>query len=155
MKKMHVIKGICNKFAAFFQIEARRDMSWAEYCTSIKDQATQFADISLFRDKRKQMIATERARQSSMNEDSLKDEDSVNFASGSIRKKNCDSEARSLVRCWKCDRKGHKSFECPHREKVKRNRRGDAYEDRRRKQKKLRVRVDDSDGTESDASTSD
>ena len=51
---------------------------------------------------------------------------------------------------------GHKSFECPHRDKKrKKNRREDAYEDRRRKQKKLRVRVDDSDGTESDVSTSD
>ena len=40
MKKTQVIKGICNEFAAFAQIEARRDMSWAEYCTSIKDQAT-------------------------------------------------------------------------------------------------------------------
>ena len=37
----------------------------------------------------------------------------------------------------------------------KKNRCGDAYEDRRRKQKKLRVRVEDSHGAESDASTSD
>ena len=72
-----------------------------------------------------------------------------------LRRIVSESEARSSVRCWKCDRKGHKSFECPHREKGKRHRRVDAYEDRRRKQKKLRVRVDDSDGTESDASTSD
>ena len=59
------------------------------------------------------------------------------------------------MRCWKCDSKGHKSFECPHREKKRSNRRGDAYEDRRRKQKKLRVHDEDSDGTESDESTSD
>ena len=50
----------------------------------------------------------------------------------------------------KCDRKGHKSFECPRREKRKKYRRGDAYEDHRIKQKKLRVRVEDSDGTERD-----
>ena len=109
MKKTQVIKGICNEFAAHAQIEARRDMSWAEYCTSIKDQATQFADIMLFCDKRKQMIAAERARHSSSNcfdgnEDSLKIEDSVNFASDSVRKKKRDSEARFLVRCWKCNR---------------------------------------------------
>ena len=48
IKKTQVSMGICNEFAASAQIEARRDMSWAEYCTSIKDQATQFADISLF-----------------------------------------------------------------------------------------------------------
>ena len=30
MKKTLVIKGICNDFAAFAQIEARRDMSWEE-----------------------------------------------------------------------------------------------------------------------------
>ena len=121
-------------------------------------QATQLADISLFRDERKQMIAAERARQSSSNhlKDSVKIDDSVNFALDSIRKKKREREAGSSVRCWKCDRKGHKSFECPHREKKKkRNGRGDAYEDRRRKQKKLRMRVDDSDGTESDASTND
>ena len=57
-------------------------MSWAEYCTSIKNQATQFADISLFCDKRKQMIAAERARQSSSNrldgnEDIVKMDDST------------------------------------------------------------------------------
>ena len=160
MKKTQVINGICNEFAALVQIETRRDMSWAEYCTSINDQAMQFADISLFPDKRKQMIAAERARQSSSNrldgnEDSVKIDDSVNFASDGVQNKKRDSDAKSSVRCWKCDRQGHKSFECPHREKKKRNRRGDAYEDRRRKLKKLRVRVDDSDGTESDVSASD
>ena len=106
------------------------------------------------------MIAAERARQSSSNrldgnEDSVKIDDSVNFTSDGVRKKKRESEAKSSVRCWKCDRKGHKSFECPHREKKKRNRCGDVYEDRRRKQKMLRVRVDDSDGTESDVFTSD
>ena len=45
MKKTQVIKGICNEIAAFALIEARRVMSWAAYCTIIKDQATQFADI--------------------------------------------------------------------------------------------------------------
>ena len=35
MKKTQVIKGICNEFAAFAQIEARRDMSWVDYCNSI------------------------------------------------------------------------------------------------------------------------
>ena len=112
MKKTQVIKGICNEFAAFGQIEARRDMSWAEYCTSIKDQATQFADISLIRDKKKRIIAAVRARQSSSNrldgdEDSLKIGDSVNFASVGVRKKKRDSDAKSSVRCWKCHRKGH------------------------------------------------
>ena len=38
-------------FAEFIQIEARQNMSWAKYCTSIKDQAKQFAYISLFGDK--------------------------------------------------------------------------------------------------------
>ena len=56
MEKTQVIKVICNEFAAFAQIEARRDMSWAEYCTSIKDKATQFADISLFQDKRSKRL---------------------------------------------------------------------------------------------------
>ena len=51
--------------------------------------------------------------------------------------------------------KGHKSFECPHREKRKRYKRGKSYEDRKRELKKLQVRVDDSDGTESEVSTSD
>ena len=36
MMKTQVIKGICNEFAAFAQIVARRDMSWAEYCTNNK-----------------------------------------------------------------------------------------------------------------------
>ena len=45
--------------------------------------------------------------------------------------------------------------ECPHCEKRKKNRRGDAYEDPKRKQKKLQVRVEDSHGSESDRSTSD
>ena len=72
-------------------------MSWAEYCNCNKDQATQFDDISLFRYKRKQMIAAERARQSTLNrfdgdEDSLKIEDSVNFASASVRQKKRESE---------------------------------------------------------------
>ena len=57
---------------------------------------------SLFRDKRKQIIATERARQSFSNRfDSLKIKVSVNFASDSVRKKKRESEARSSVRCWK------------------------------------------------------
>ena len=47
MKKTQVIKGISNEFAAFAQIEATRDMAWAEYNTSIKDQVTHFADILL------------------------------------------------------------------------------------------------------------
>ena len=34
------------------------------------------------------------------------------------------------------------------------NRRGDAYDDRKRKYKKLQVRVEDSDGSESDGSKS-
>ena len=70
MKKTQVIKGIHNKFAALTQIDSRRDMLWAEHFTGINDQGTQFSDISLFRDKRKQMIAmiaAERARQSSSN----------------------------------------------------------------------------------------
>ena len=37
MKKTQVIKGICNEFAAFAQIKARQNISWSEYCTSIKD----------------------------------------------------------------------------------------------------------------------
>ena len=41
MKKTQIIKGNCNEFGVVVQIEERRDMSWAEYCTSIKDQATQ------------------------------------------------------------------------------------------------------------------
>ena len=103
MTKTQVIKGICNEFAAFAQIEVRRDISWAEYCTTITDQTTQVADISLFSDKRKQMIAAKRSRQSSSNrfdgdEDSLKIEDSVNFASDSVQKKKSESEARSSVR---------------------------------------------------------
>ena len=57
LKKTQVIKGICFEFAAFAQIEARQNMSLAEYCNSIKDQATKYAEISLFRDK--QLIATE------------------------------------------------------------------------------------------------
>ena len=85
----------------------------------------------------------------------MKIEDSVNFASDTARKMKCESGVRSSVRCWKGDRKGYKSLGCPHREKKKRNRRGDAYEDRKRKQKKLRVRVEDSDWTDSDVSTSD
>ena len=36
MKKTQVIKCISNEIAAFAQMEARRDMSYAEYCTSIK-----------------------------------------------------------------------------------------------------------------------
>ena len=65
-------------------------------------------------DKRKIIIAAESARQSSSNrfdgdEDSLKIENSINFASDSVQKKKRDSEARSSVRCWNCDRKGHKS----------------------------------------------
>ena len=72
-----------------------------------------------------------------------------------MREKRRESKAKSSVRCWKCDHKYHNIFECPYREKRKKNRRGDAYEDQRRKQKKLQVRVEDSDGTESDASTSD
>ena len=48
MKKTQVINGICNNFAAFAQIEEKRDMSWAEYYTSIKVQATPFANIWLF-----------------------------------------------------------------------------------------------------------
>ena len=59
MKKTQVIKGFCYGYAGFAKNKARRDMSWAEYCTSIKDQATQFADISLFRNKREHMIAAE------------------------------------------------------------------------------------------------
>ena len=59
------------------------------------------------------------------------------------------------MKCSQCDRKGHKSFECRHREKRKKNRCGDAYNDRKRKRKKLRVRVEDSDGSESDGSPSD
>ena len=43
VKKTQVVKGICNEFVAFAQIETKRDM--AEYCTSLKDQATQIADI--------------------------------------------------------------------------------------------------------------
>ena len=101
------------------------------------------------------MIAAECSRQSfsnrfDSNEDSLKMEDSVN----GVRKKEHDSDVRSSVRCWKCDHKGHKRVESPHREKRKKNRRGDVYEDRRWKHKKMRVLVEDSDGTESDGSTS-
>ena len=73
-KTQHVIKGISNEIATFAQIEARRDMSWAEYCASIRDQATQFADISLFREKRKQTIAAERARLQSSNRSGGDDE---------------------------------------------------------------------------------
>ena len=40
-------------------------------------------------------------------------------------------------------------------QKSRTNRLGDAYEDRRRKHKKLRVRVENSDGSESDGCTSD
>ena len=72
-------------------------------------------------------------------EDSLKIEDSVNFASDSVQMKKRESEMRSSE-IWKCDRKGHLSFEWPHREIRKKNRRGDAYEDRKRKHKKLQVR---------------
>ena len=86
MKKTQDIKGICNEFASFAQIEARRDISWTEFCTSIIDQATQFADILLFCYKRKQKIAAESSRQFSSNsfdgdEDSLKMEVSVDNAS--------------------------------------------------------------------------
>ena len=59
------------------------------------------------------------------------------------------------MRCWKCDRKGHKSFQCSHCKKRKKNRRGNVYEDRKRKHKKLRVRVEDSDGLKLAGCTSD
>ena len=84
-----------HQFAAFVQIEARRNMSWAEYCTSIKGK-----------------------------------------------------------KCWKCDRKGHKRFESPHCKKRKKKRFGDAYDDWKREHKMLRLRVEDSDESESDGSTS-
>ena len=62
----------------------------------------------------KQTIASERVRQSSLhcsdgNDDSLKMEDSVNFASDSVRKKKRESEARSSVRCWKCNCKSQRA----------------------------------------------
>ena len=105
------------------------------------------------------MIAAERARQSSSNrfddDERLKTKDSVNFATDSVQRKKRESEARSLVRCWKCDCEALKSFECPQREKMDWNRRGDVYNHRRRKQKKLRVRVENSYGSESEGCISD
>ena len=114
IKKTQVIRGIETNLLHLPRL--KQDMSWAEYCTSIKDQAMQFADISLFCDKRKQMIGAEQARQSSSNrfegdKDCLNIEDSVKFASDSVQNKKRESETRSSVRCWKCGRNGHKSFE--------------------------------------------
>ena len=92
------------------------------------------------------MIAAERARLSSSNclvGDSLKIEDSVNFASDSVRKKYFESEARSSVRRWKCDRKGHKSFECPYLcKKRKKNVCGDAYKIELRDKRKQMIAAD-------------
>ena len=70
------------------------------------------------------MIAAVRARQSSSNhsdddEDSSKMKDSANIALDSVRKKKRERGAMLSMRCWKCNRKGHKCFECPHREKRK------------------------------------
>ena len=103
MKKTQVIKGISNEFATFAQIEARRDMSWAEYCASIRDQATQFADISLFRDKRKQMIAAERVRLQSSDRSGGGDEpteDYVNFVSdrGRMKRRGKDESGAKSAR---------------------------------------------------------
>ena len=52
------------------------------------------------------------------------------------------------MRCWKCDRKGHNSFGYPLREKWRKSRRGDAYDDWMRKHKKLRAHVEYSVGSE-------
>ena len=160
MKKTQVIKGISNEFASFAQIEARRDMSWAEYCASIRDQATQFADISLFRDKHKEMIAAKRARLQSSDRSGGGDEpteDHVNFVSdrGRMKRRGKDeSGANSALRCWSCVCKGHKSFECPLRDMRKKRHRDDKP-DYKLKHKKLQVRVDDSEASGFDGSVID
>ena len=54
------------------------------------------------------------------------------------------------MRCWKCDRNCHESFECPRRERRKKNRHGDAY-----KAQEAARAFDDFDGSESVGSPSD
>ena len=89
------------------------------------------------------MIAAERARLQSSDRSGGDEptEDHVNFVSdrGRMKRRGKDkSGAKSSLRCWSCDRKGHKSFECPLRDKKKKRHRDDTP-DYKQKHKKLRV----------------
>ncbi len=65
-------------------------------------------------------------------------EDLVNFASNRQSEKG-----KSALECWTCGKKGHKSFECPKKQKK--------TKEERKKKKKHRVRVEDSEASSSDS----
>ena len=144
MKKTQVIKGVEPEYYSFANQEARKDMSWSDFCASMKDQAMQSADISLFREKRKLLIAQDLAKKkvrTAADEDIEVDqirEDLVNFASNRQSEKG-----KPALECWTCGKKGHKSFECPKKQKK--------TKEERKKKKKHRVRVEDSEASSSDS----
>jgi hypothetical protein len=160
MKKTQVVKGISNEFLNFCQIESRRDISYSEFCVNVKDHATMHADITVFRDKRDILIAADRARRNLSDRSAAAgdyggDEKAVEDSSLFTHSGKSSHSDKKTLRCWKCDKPGHKSFECPsRRDKKKKKRYEDEKSDRKRRRddKHLRVRVYDSEASDSDGS---
>ena len=150
LKKTQVVKGIDEKFYVFAHAESLREMSWSDFCVSVRDHATQLTDIMEFRKRKINSVLTASSESAATNEG----DDLHAMLADWKKQKKFKTNPGSKIRCYECGEKGHKKFKCPKLEKEKKKKKKKKMRDQRDLKKPSLRWTSDSESNADDGSDS-
>ncbi len=144
LKKTQVVKGIDEPYYLFAHAESLKESSWSEFVDSIKDHATQAADVAIFRKKRKLSASASEMIDRATEE---QQQDVVNALVDRFSKKLKKTAKKKVCRCYVCGSRDHKAFDCPKRKHFDDDEE-EKSKKKRKKKAKPELRIEDSEDDE-------